>query len=46
MISMDFNSYSLAIFLIVPALFSFFGFEHETTHTIRVLGVFDCYYRT
>ena len=24
MISMDFNSYSLAIFLIVPALFSFF----------------------
>ena len=46
MISMNFNSYSsLVIFFIIPVLFCFV-FDQETLHTIRVLAVFDFYYRT
>ena len=45
MISMNFNSYaSLALLFIIPFLFCFI-FEHETIYTIRVLAVFDFYYR-
>ena len=46
MISMNFNSYaSLVIFFIISVLFCFV-FEHWTLYTIRVLAVFDFYYRT
>ena len=46
MISMNFNSYSsLVIFFIIPVLFCFV-FDQETLLTIRVLAVFDFYYRT
>ena len=46
MISMNFNSYaSLVIFFIIPVLLCFV-FDHETLLTIRVLAVFDSYYRT
>ena len=45
MIYMNFNSYaSLVVFFIIPAwLYSIF--EHETIHAIRVLSMFDFYYR-
>ena len=46
MISMNFNNYvSLVIFFIISVLFCFV-FEHWTLYTIRVLAVFDFYYRT
>ena len=46
MISMNFNSYaSLVIFFIIPVLLCFV-FEHENLYTIRVLAMFDFYYRT
>ena len=46
MISMNFNSYAnLVIFFIISVLFCFV-FEHWTLYTIRVLAVFDFYYRT
>ena len=45
MIYMNFNSYaSLVMFFMIPAwLYSVF--EHETTYAIRVLSMFDFYYR-
>ena len=49
MISINFNSYaSLDIFFIIPVLFcSVFDHETlETLYTIRVLDIFDFYYRT
>ena len=46
MISMNLNSYaSLVVFFIIPVLLCFV-FDHETLLTIRVLAVFDFYYRT
>ena len=46
MISVNFNSYdNLVTFVIIPGLFCFV-FEHKTLYTIRVLAVFDFYYRT
>ena len=46
MISMNFNNYaSLVIFFIISVLFCFV-FELWTLYTIRVLAVFDFYYRT
>ena len=45
-ISMNFNSYaSLVIFFIITVLFCFV-FDYETSLAIRVLAVFDFYYRT
>ena len=46
MICMNFNSdASMVIFFIIPIFFFCFVFEHETLYTIRVLAVFDFYYR-
>ena len=46
MISTNFDSCaSLVIFVIVPVLFVFVS-EHKTLKTVRVLAVFDFYYRT
>ena len=46
MISMNFNSYvSLVTFFIGRVLFSFV-FKHKNMCTIRLLAVFDFYYRT
>ena len=47
-ISMNFYIYAnLAMFFIFPVLFcsNIFLFEHETIHTIRVLNVFDSFFR-
>ena len=35
----------VAIFLIIPVLFRFI-FKHEPVYTVRVLAVFDFYFRT
>ena len=46
MISVNFNGYaSLVIFFIISVLFCYV-FEHWNLYTIRVLAVFDFYYRT
>ena len=45
MIYMNFNSYaSLVMFFIIP-VWLYSVFEHETIHAIRVLSMFDFYYR-
>ena len=46
MICMNFKSYaSLVIFFTIPVFFFCFVFEHEILYAIRVLTVFDFYYR-